>query len=51
MSVLITGEQRQAVLLDGGPLGDVDKLKCLGSMFIANGHGTEEIEIRINLAR
>ncbi len=48
MSALIPYEQRQAVLLDGEPLEDVDKLK-LGSMFVANGQGTEEI--RINLAR
>ncbi len=31
MSALITGEQRQAVLLDGEPLEDVDKF---GSMFV-----------------
>ncbi len=36
MSALIPGEQRQAVLLDREPLEDVDKFKCLGSMFVAN---------------
>ncbi len=29
---------------------DVDKFKYLGSMFVANGQGTEEIRSRINLA-
>ncbi len=38
MSPLITGEQRQAVLLD-----EVEKFKYFGSMFVANGQGTEEI--------
>ncbi len=51
MSALIPGEQRQAVLLDGEPLEDVDKFKNLGSMFVANGQGTEEIRGRISLAR
>ncbi len=51
MSALIPGEQRQAVLLDGEPLEDVDKFKYLGSMFVANGQGTEDIRSRINLAR
>ncbi len=51
MSALIPGEHRQAVLLDGEPLEDVDKFKCLGSMFVANGQGTEEIRSRINLTR
>ncbi len=51
MSALIPGEQRQAVLLDGEPLEDVDKFKYLGSMFVANEQGTEEIRSRINLAR
>ncbi len=51
MSALIPGEQRQAVLLDGEPLEDVDKFKYLGSMFVANGQGTEEIRSKINLAR
>ncbi len=45
MSALIPGEQRQAVLVD------VDKFKYLGSMFVANGQGTEEIRSRINIAR
>ncbi len=31
MSALIPGEQRQAVLLDGEPLEDVDKFKYIGS--------------------
>ncbi len=30
---------------------DVNKFKYLGSMFVANGQGTEEIRSRINLAR
>ncbi len=30
---------------------DVDKVKYLGSMFVANGQGNEEIRSRINLAR
>ncbi len=51
MSALIPGEQRQAVLLDGEPLEDVDKFKYLGSIFVSNGQGTEEIRSRINLAR
>ncbi len=51
MSAFIRGEQRQAVLLDGEPLEDVDKFKHLGSMFVANSQGTEEIRSRINLAR
>ncbi len=51
MLALIPGEQRQAVLLDGEPLEDVDKFKCLGSMFVANGQGTEEIRSRVNLTR
>ncbi len=50
MSALIPGEQRQAALLHGEPLEDVDKFKYLGSMFVANGQGTEEIRSRINLA-
>ncbi len=32
MSALISGEQRQAVLLDGELLEDVDKFEYLGSM-------------------
>ncbi len=51
MSAHIPGEQRQAVLLDGEPLEDVDKFMYLGSMFIANGQGTEEIRSRVNFAR
>ncbi len=49
-SVLIHGEQRQAVLLDGEPLDD-DKFKYLDSMFVANGQGTDVIRISINFAR
>ncbi len=51
MSALIPVEQRQAVLLDGKPLEDVEKLKFFVSMFVANGQGTEEISGRTNLAR
>ncbi len=51
MSALIRGEQRQAVLLDGEHREDVDKFKYLGSMFVANGQGSEEIRSRISLAR
>ncbi len=51
MAALIPGEQRQAVLLEGETLEDVDEFKYLGSMFVANGQGTEEIRSRINLAR
>ncbi len=51
MLALIPGEQRQTVLLDGEPLEDVDKVKYLGSMFVANGQGNEDIRSRINLAR
>ncbi len=50
LPALIPGEQRQSVLLDGEPLEDVDNFKHLGSMFVANGHGTEEIRSRIYLA-
>ncbi len=45
MSALNPGEQRQAVL------EDVHKFKYLGSMFVANGQGTEEIRGKMNLAR
>ncbi len=51
MPALIPGEQRQAVLLDGGPVEDVDKFKLLGSMFIENGQGIEETRSRIKLVR
>ncbi len=52
MSPLIPGEQRQAVMLDGDHLEDVDKFKYLGSMFVVNGQGTDEISSsRIKLAR
>ncbi len=48
MSALVPGEQRQAVLRGRELLEDVDKFKYLGSMFIANGQGTEVITSRIN---
>ncbi len=51
MSAVIPGEQRQAVLLDGEPLEDVEKFKSLFMMFVANGQGTEEIRSRVALAR
>ncbi len=50
ISSLIFNKQRQAILLDGQPLEGVDKFKYLGSMFLANGHGTKEIRSRINIA-
>ncbi len=34
MSALIPGEQRQAVLLDGEPLEDVEKFKSLFTMLM-----------------
>ncbi len=43
MSALIPGEQRQSDLIVGEPLEDVDIWKYLGSVFVANGKGTEEI--------
>ncbi len=51
MSVFIPGEQHQAVLLVGEPLEDGARFQNLGSVFIANGYGTVELRIRINLAR
>ncbi len=51
MSALIPGEQRQATILGGEPLQNVDEFKYLGSMFIANSQGTEEIRSRFKLAR
>ncbi len=36
-SALIPGQQRQAILLAGESLVDVDRFKYLGSMFVANG--------------
>ncbi len=47
MSALIPGEQHQVVLLDYGPLEEVDQFKHFGSMFVKH----EEIRSRINLAR
>ncbi len=43
ISAPIPGEQSQAVLHYGEPLEDVDKFKYLGSMFVANGEGIENI--------
>ncbi len=51
MSTLIPREQCQAVLPDGKPLEDVDKFNYLGSIFLENGQGTEEIRSRINFVR
>ncbi len=51
MSALVPDEQRKASLLDGEPLEDVEKFKYFGSMFVANGQGTENIRSRINLPR
>ncbi len=45
MSALIPDEQRQVAL------PDIDKFEYIDSMFVANGHGTEEIKSRINLFR
>ncbi len=50
MSTLIPGEQRQAVLLNGEPLEDVDKFKYLGSMFVSNSQGPETFRSRNSLA-
>ncbi len=49
MSSHILGKQRQAVLLDGEPLEDVDIFQYVGGIFV--GSGTERIISRINLAR
>ncbi len=43
MSVLIPGKQHQPDLIVGEPLEDVDICKYLGSVFVTNGKGTEEI--------
>ncbi len=43
MNSLILGEQWRVAMLDGEPLEDVDKFKYLGSMFMENGQGTEDI--------
>ncbi len=51
MSALIPSVQRQAVLLDGEHLDDVERFEYLRSMFVANGQGTEKVRSRINLAR
>ncbi len=47
MSSLIPGEQRQAVLLDGEPLEDVDKFKYLGSM--RRRVATESMRMLVNI--
>ncbi len=47
MSALNPDEQRQAVLLDGELLEDVDKFRYIGSMFV----GIEEVSNRSNFAR
>ncbi len=39
----------QAILLDGEPLGEVDKFKHLNSMFITHGQGTKEFRSSINV--
>ncbi len=44
MSALTPGEQRQAVLLDGEPVEDIEKFKYLGSMFFAKGHTSGDQE-------
>ncbi len=51
MLVIIPGEQRQAVQVEGEPLEEVDTFKYLGLMLIVNDQGTKEIRSRINLAR
>ncbi len=51
MSAFIPDEQRQATLLDGEPLQDVDEFKYLSSMFVAYSQGTDEIRSMINLER
>ncbi len=38
-SAFIPSKQRQAVLLNGEPLEDVDKFKYLGPMLVANSQG------------
>ncbi len=50
MLAIISDEQRQAALLDDEPLGDFDKFKHLGSMFIANVQDANEIRSITNLA-
>ncbi len=51
MPIFIPDERRQAILLYGETLEDVDKFKYLGSMFVANDQDTEESRSRINRAR
>ncbi len=51
MPTLSPGELCKAVVLVGEPLDDFDKLKYLGSIFIANDQGAKETRSRINLAR
>ncbi len=51
MSAFVTGEQHQAVLLVGEPLEEVNRFKCIDSMFIATGQSTEQIWNSSSLAR
>ncbi len=51
MSAPIPDEQRQAILLEGEPLEEVDEFKEIGSMFSTNGKVIEEVKSRVNLAR
>ncbi len=44
MSALIPDEQRQAVLLDGEPVEDIEKFNYLGSMFVAKDHRSGDQE-------
>ncbi len=41
MLQFVPGDKHQAVLLDGESLEEVYKFKYLGSMFVANGQGSE----------
>lgn len=51
MTALLPPEAQQPILLDGTPLEMVDHFTYLGSSFVPNGQGGDEIERRINLAR
>ncbi len=51
LSAFIPSEQRQAVLLHGEPLKEVDKFKDIGSTCIAKGQDTDEVRNMIILAR
>ncbi len=50
MPAVIHSEQRQTILLEDEPLEVIYKFKYIGSMFIANCQGTEEIRNRNYLA-